>query len=413
MNILSLGCTNAVHSHLIPLFVLHQRYFRRMQNVSSFFLLPEQLHDQYKRFGINVIQTDFAVFNGDHLDEALRLIDPTQKLRTIYDEYRTRIQYAFDVTAPDIIVEDNEVFSTLLAEKNGIPRISIFRTGLFRSIDKEKRNPSHMHSMEKTSAGRGFDASMILKPKKRLSQLQRNHLKYTYLKDDVDYFMNYLAPKTKLIPGIRSIEKLPEDIENKKSFFYTGPLLVEDNPSLKLQQEVKQFFASNKSRKKVFITTGLVDRDNVDVMIIYLLQKGYAVISTRKVSCAAQFNSQFLSNGFISLNFVCSEVDLVIHQCGSGTYHYPLLHEKPAITIGTQCYDREDVALRLEELHLSKHVPSPKDDEHYMDVFANHLGAFENGDLCDHAQIKKMKSEIYNTMLEFDMEKVIDYTLSC
>lgn len=383
-----------------------------MQNINSFFLLPQNLHDQYKTFGINVLPTDFSVFNGDHLHEVMMLGDPVQKLQSMYNQYVSKLKYAFDVSSADVIVEDNEVFSTLLAEKNGIPRISMFRTGLFRSIDNAKRNPAHTHSMEKTNFGRPFDASMILKPTKKLSLLQRNNLKLTYLKDDVDYFMNYLNPKTKLIPGIPSIEKLPDDVENKKSFFYTGPLLVEDNPSAQLQAEMKQFFSCNTSRKTVFITTGLVDKDDVQEMIHYLLQKDYAVISTRKFKCSIEHESHFFSNAFLSLNFICSEVDLIIHQCGSGIYHYPLLHEKPAITIGTQCYDREDIALRLEELRLSKHVPSARDDDDYMDIFAQHIEAFENETLCDFEQIRKVKAEIYEAMLSFDMEKVVNYTLS-
>jgi hypothetical protein len=103
---------------------------------------------------------------------------------------------------------------------------------------------------------------------------------------------------------------------------------------------------------------------------------------------------------------------LIIHQCGSGIYHYPILHQKPTITIGTQCYDREAVALRLQQLQLSAHVPSSRDNIAYMDIFKSHIEAFEKNILCDNSKLSEIQGEIYNTMLDFDMENVIEFTLS-
>lgn len=382
-----------------------------MPDVKSFFLLPEKLHQQYELAGISVLPIDFTVFDGRDIEKAMNNVDPTA-IRVDYQMYVQKINSAFEMSKADIVIDDNELFSTLIAEKNGVPRISIYRTGFFRNIEQKLRTPAHMHSMEKTSMGRGFDASMILKPKRRLSQLQRRVLMNSHLGSDADYFMNYLNPTTKLIPGIPSIENLPDGIENKDSFFYTGPLLVEDNPSEKLGIELNEFFTRNYYRKTVFITTGLVDQDDIQEMVLYLLKNGYAVISTRKVKDSGHYDGQLFTNAFLSLNYICSKVDLVIHQCGSGMYHYPLLHQKPAITIGTQCYDREDVALRLQQLKLSRHVPSERDDEHYMEIFIDHVKAFERGALADTSALQKIKEEIYRTMMDFDMAEVMDYTLN-
>ena len=411
MNILSLPCTNGVHSHLIPLFVLHQRYFRRMPGVNNSFLLPKRLHEQYEKSGVPVVPVDISPSDGNEVEEMVHNED-RQRLNTQYLQYKSKIASAFEMTNADIIIDSNEISSTLIAEKNGVPRISMYRTGLFRSIDQRLRNPAHMHSMEKTNAGKGFDASMILRPHKKLSQLHRKHLKSTYLSDDVDYFMGYLHAKTKLIPGIPSLEVLPDDIEHRDSYFYTGPLLVEDNPTDELSEELGQFFERNQHTKIVFITTGLIDQDDIEEMMIYLLTQGYAVISTRKLTNPEGYEDQFFQNAFLPLNYVCATVDLIIHQCGCGMYHYPLLHQKPTITIGTQCYDREDVALRLQALKISKHVPSRHDDENYLDVFARHVEAFEKGELVDRPSLEKIKEEIYRTMLDFDMDEALAYTIS-
>ncbi|MDQ3536102.1 MAG: hypothetical protein M3421_10805 [Bacteroidota bacterium] len=409
-NILSLSCSNGAHSHLIPLFVLNQRYFRRMTNINNNFLLPQKLHKQYEEAEISVLPIDFALLDGSEPNGTIQE-DAGKVKETQYRQFVNKVDSALKMSNADIVIDSNEALSTIIAEKNKIPRISIHRTGLFRSIDKNLRNPAHIHSMEKTNYGKGFDAYLILNPKKKLSKLYSKYLRTTYLKDDVDYFMRYLDAKTKLIPGIPSIEILPDDIKNKDSYFYTGPLLIEDKPSQKLSQELSTFFEINKNKKTVFISTGLIDQDDIQEMVLYLLKEKYAVISSRKLINSNDYKDQIYQNPFLSLNYICAKVNLVIHHCGSGMYHYPLLHQKPVITIGTQCYDREDVALRLQQLKLSRHVPSFRDDENYMEIFTDCVQAFEKGELSDFEQLKKIKIEINQTMLDFDMDEVIDYTL--
>lgn len=408
MNILSLSCTNAVQSHLIPLYVLNQRYFRRMNNVNSFFLLPENLHEQYRKSGVSVLPINFSRFDGTDIKE----ITGEYSVDTIddrYFRYKNIIDSALKWSNANVVIDDNEILSTLIADKNGLPRISIFRTGLFRSIDSSKRNAAHMHSMEKTNEGKGFDASVILNPNKKLSKLYQKYLKTTFLKNDIDYYTNYLNATVKLIPGIPSIERLPSDITDQDSYFYTGPLLVEDNPSDTLLQSLDGFFSRNINRRIALITTGVVDQDDIYEFTLYLLTRGYAVISTRRFEDVQLYEEQFFYNPFLSLNYVCERSDLIIHQCGSGIYHYPILHQKPTITIGTQCYDREDIALRLEEIGVSRHVPSPKDNIDYMKIFEDCVHAFEKETLCDYNALKNLKDEIYKTMLNFDMDEVLNY----
>ncbi len=323
-------------SHLVPLFVLHQRYFKRMENVDSSFLLSGNLHKQYKQAGINVLPIDFSTMN---VSELLTAFGNDKANFERHNQSVRKLNDAYSLFRPDIIVDSHEPLSTLIAEKNGIPRISISRTGFFRSIDKSLRNPAHIHSSEKLDSGTKLDSSALLEPRGENSKRLRKLLQKTSFAEDVNYILDYLSTaKTKLIPGIPSIELLSDNIDNKNSYFYTGPLLTEDNPSELLLKELNCFFDHHRNRKKVFITTGLIDRDDIDEMTDYLMEKGYAVISTRKQERIID-KERFFYNPFLPLNYICSSVDLVIHQCGSGIYHYPILHQKPAITIGTQCYD--------------------------------------------------------------------------
>jgi len=400
MNILLLSTVSGIHSHLIPLYVLHQRYLKRVTNVTSYFLIPEKFHQPYREGGVNVLPIDFYQC-GD-----MELFSDSEKCKKISQQTMNNISLAAFIAKPDIVIDDGEQLSRLIT-KNKIPSISIHRTGYFRSIEPEFRNKNHMHSIEKSNSRKVWDASLLLNPslfKKQLDQL--------HIPENIKYILNYLDAKTKLIPGIASIERLPEDIKDRDSYFYTGPLLAKDNPSSRLMEELDLFWNANKGRRTVFITTGLVDQDNIQDIIMYLLKNNYAVISTRNFEACRLYNNQFIYIPFAPLDHICSKADLIIHQCGSGIYHYPLLHQKPAITLGTQCYDREDVAIRLQQLGVSRHIPSPKDDSNYLKIFAESLQMFEKEKLCNNEQLLKLKEEIIQTMLDFDVEEMLKFTLS-
>jgi len=393
MNTLTIPALSGGASHLIPLYVLHQRYFRKL-NVNNHFLVLEGKHETLKKSGIPVVPIDYN----------LQIQSKDEDLSIHKDVLFKKQRDAYKHVQPTVIIEDNSFSTPLIAEKNNIPRISIHRTGFFRSLPKEYRNPNHMHSLEKGYKNeKSFDASFIFNSD--FPSLKTN-------RSEVNLLRNYLNAKTKLIPGIPSIEVLPENIKNRDSYFYTGPLTVEDNPSEALKNELDTFMNANADKKKVFITTGLIDRGNISEYVAHLLNQNYAVIATAPIEVNETYQNQFFYNRFLPLNFICTKVDLVIHQCGSGMYHYPILNEKPSITIGTQCYDREDVAIRLQQLGVNKHVPHPDDNAKYLAIFKEAVQQFQNNTLCDFDQLKKLKEEIYNTMLSFDIEEVIRYTLN-
>ena len=394
MNILFIPSFSGGKSHQIPLFVLCQRYFRRHSGCNNAFLLPAAEHENFRKAGINVLPIDYF---EDVIDDHCVRAGLISKLMDKEAE-------AMKIFAPDLVIDDNNLITYYNSLEYGIPRISIHRTGFFRSIDLSLRNPNHVHSLEKYATPEG-SKSLIFSdrsgygPDKATGGIRS-------ISDLV------LKSKTKVIPGIPAIEKLPADIPDPGSYFYSGPLNLEDNPSPLLVERLESYFEHNKDRKTVFVTTGLIDKQDISPIIQYLLEKEYAVITTIAPDVDRSSQDSFFYNPFLPLNFVCSKIHLVIHHCGSGLYHYPILNLKPAITIGTQCFDREDVAIRLEELGLSKHVPSPFDDVNYMNVFKKNMDIFERDELCNYNNLGKTKQDILETMLGFDVEKVIGYTLN-
>jgi len=93
-------------------------------------------------------------------------------------------------------------------------------------------------------------------------------------------------------------------------------------------------------------------------------------------------------------------------------YHYPIMNRTPFLTIGTQCYDREDVAQKLQELGVSGHIPHPDDNPNYWNVFLEMMDKFEKNALTDYDMMDKLRIEIKETMLNFKMEEVIQYALT-
>lgn len=405
MKILTIHPAGSGASRLIPLYVLEKRYLKRQKDVRNFFLVPSYYHEELKKINVTVVDIDNSI-DYNKLTKLLK-DDSNENIEekfVIGDRLKNNIYKAIKSIKPEIVIEDMEPFAVLPCKENNIPRISLQRTGQFRSLPESKRNPKHVHSCEKSNFdSKVYDASIML-----------GHRIYddNDRKKDLNLIYQYPDSEAKIIPGIKSIEVLPTNIKNRDSYFYCGPLTVEDNPSSKMIEDLEVFFESNKGNKIIFITTGLVDNTSINEFIDILFDKNYAIISTVDIVVNDNNKYKFLYSSILPLNYVCSKVDLVIHQCGSGIYHYPIMNEVASITIGTRCYDREDVAIRLEFLNVSKHVPHALDDPQYIDVFKNCLELFEKDKLCNFESLKKLKEEIYETMLSFDINEVIQYALA-
>ncbi|MBK7477381.1 MAG: hypothetical protein IPN74_16720 [Haliscomenobacter sp.] len=394
MNILSLPYFAGGISHLIPLYVLHHKYFKNNAGINNQFLVNNNLQNLLKMQGVDCVSMDY--FSNDDLQ--LTSNDYVKAAAYVLEKQ----QEAYEKVRPALIIEDTAFSSPLIAEKNNIPRVSIQRTGIFRSIDERYRNSGHVHSLQKgDNIARASFAST-----------SNNSEAPSFNDSDTHYLQQYTKPKVKIIPGIPTIERLPDGIEDRESYFYSGPLLIKDKPSKNLSGRLDEFLNANKGKRVVFITTGTVDRTPIENFIEFFVKRNYAVITTCNYAINEKYAQEVFYNKILPLHSICSISDLVIHQCGSGMYHYPIMNNVPSLTIGTQCYDREDIAQRLQELGVSGHIPHPDDDPDYWNVFLEMVNRFENNTLTDFDMMNQLRIEIDETAANFRMEKVIQYAFA-
>jgi hypothetical protein len=392
MNILSIPFITGGLSHLLPLYVLQQKYLRGNSEIKNHFLVNENAQNFLNIKGAQCVPINYSfdenlVKSGDLLVLNERMIE-MEKM-------------AYNIVKPSLIIEDSAFFTPLIAEKNHLPRISIQRTGVFRSIDKRYRIANHVHSLQKGGNISAFESpSNSYKSKLSISN-----------DSDMHFLRQYTKPKVKIIPGIASIERLPVNIEDRESYFYTGPLLIIDKPSKNLSNRLNEFL-NNKQKPIVFITTGTIDKTPIENFIEFFVKRNYTVITTCNCEINELYKQDVFYNKLLPLHYICGISNLVIHQCGSGMYHYPLMNKVPFLTIGTQCYDREDIALRLEELGISGHIPHPDDNPNYWNIFLELINKFENNTLTDFVVMDKLLDEINETMSIFNMDKVIQFALS-
>lgn len=396
MNILTIPYIAGGLSHFVPSYVLQQRFIRKNLGVKNHFLVNHTIQRFLMMQGIPCVSIDYDYTVEDN---SLTFGNISSMRESIIEMEKK----AYDKVEPLLIIEDNSFLTPLIAEKNNIPRISVQRTGTFRSIDKRYRNSNHIHSIQK---GHHNEKSEFI--------LNLSDIGLTAFNDsnpDFYFLQQYVKPKAKIIPGIPTIERLPNNIKDRESYFYSGPLLVMDQPSNELSVRLHEFLKNNGQKPIVFITTGTIDRTPIENFIEFFVKRNYAVITTCDCTINEEYRHEVFYNKLLPLNYICGISNLVIHQCGSGMYHYPIMNRVASLTIGTLCYDREDIAQRLQELGVSGHIPHPDDNPNYWNIFLKLVNKFEKKTLIDFSTVDKLRFEINETISNFQMEKVIQYAL--
>lgn len=368
-------------SHLIPLVAL-DRMLRGGSHRTAF-LLPPDLAAYGTMLGVSVL--------------------PIQHQGHLYSELK-----AYRDFSPDVVVDDCSITTLHASTLEGIPRVTIQRVGTFPF--REPCNPAHSHSMDLSGELMSNMAGLGLGQPRSIPEL--------------------FAAAAKIVPGIPSVEVLPEPLRGDPSYRYSGPLLVDDylwgastgggetSAGMKDFRALERFFEANRGRDVVYLTHGLIARaDNrVHECMRLLLERGYAIVtSVPAEELRASHPDRLFYAYYLPLHFVCSRVKLAVHHCGSATYHYPLIHEVPSVTVGTQCYDREDVALRLQELGASRHVPAPAECGRFVEVFMDAvLESLEDAGV--HAARKEVAARLHREVREtaggFDFGSCLESGLS-
>lgn len=354
-------------SHLIPLLRLNELI--RRPGISTAFLIDQQGKDAYGQMlvdmGIAVLQCTYGY--------------------TISSEIA-----AYHLFHPDVIVDDCSFTTGYCCQLLSIPRVSIVRTGTFPfTVPMHK---DHQHSLP-------VDMN-------KLPDVSCYGL--TAHKSLADFF----RADAHVVPGIRSIEVMPKELRDASNYYYSGPLIMDD---IHVPGELVDFLGQHRSSRKIYLTFGLVAEPSHEIFecIRFLLDNEIAVVTNVPVNNLTKDQQKFyFTQQYLPMRYVSSKVDLVIHHCGSATYHYPILEKVPCITIGTEMYDRNDVAVRLEELGISDHIPSPRETKKFIEVFKTKVESSFNESSQRRAarldKLEKIKEEVMSTANAFDFMSIMD-----
>src|SRR6266545_3972611 len=366
-------------SHLIPLLSLNAKLTDA--SIKRAFLAPYKHHAHLRAMGIDVLN-----------------IDHERTERGLRNEIA-----AFQQFRPDMVIDDCCFTTGIAAGIMGIPRITIQRTGMFPGM-----MPKSLSSKYPPSIGVGPENfhNLNLNPEQR------------------EILASYVEAKVKIVPGIRTIEVLPSDLKNNLTYHFSGPLLMGDSDlqifgrqdlkgsnaiDIGLDESLGRFFEANKKRKIIYITFGLIAKPGGLVIdaVRYLLDNDMAVVSSLKApDLDKKQEERYYFSNFLPMHYVCSHADLMIHHGGCATYHYPIIHNVPMITVGTVSSDREGVSLRLQELGASIHLPAPAECEEFPQKFAAAIRRYfgDSGVFMEKRKqkLRELKMEIDQTCALFN-----------
>lgn len=371
-------------SHCIPLAALAKVL---VKSFACSFLLPKMFHEAVRTLGFTVLDIDR---------------DPEKRLMPEIA--------AVQGFKPHMIVDDLSPTTAFITRMFKIPRVSVVRKGI---IPFDANTPGYRHSS-------GLDEHF-----KSLNQIDLSSLVGAWKPSNLsELFIGDLN----IIPSIPSVEVLPPKLRGDKSYIYSGPLLLRDDEILSCVRKiinvksinpiaVEDFFNQNSRRRIVYFTMGLAMPEEIRKRAGYcirsLLDKGAAVITNipEYPSGIGDEANRVLVTDFLPNEKVCSKADLMIHQCGSGTYNFQLSHQLPAIILGTNCYDRDDVARRLHQLSAAHYIPDGLREEEHRRAF-DRAAAELLHDTSPRFQEQKtvlarLSDEIAVTRRDFDAEEVM------
>ena len=171
------------------------------------------------------------------------------------------------------------------------------------------------------------------------------------------------------VPSVPEIDPVAQGMEQcypDATLIYTGPLLLPIGDAV--PSYIEEWIESRRreGRRVVLVTFGTISGaewgnnlyrrfaaslESTDFAVVMIVPDEAA-----RLTLGSQCGSRFQVIGMTDIHQLASRVDLVIHHCGHGTLQAVLLAGKPSLTVSTGYYDREDNALRLEELYCGRHL---------------------------------------------------------
>jgi hypothetical protein len=355
-------------AHGLPLLALSRQL---NSSFVSAFLVPKRHWDFFRRRGANVLDID-------------------------HDDLKTQM-IAHARFKPDVVVDDLSVTTAFAHQLTQFPRVTIQRTGSFPGEVAPVSDSEH-------------SADRTLRSLPDLSWL--GLAKPTRIVDLV-------RAEAIIVPGIRSLEILPAQLQGDPRYFFSGPLVFDDScergsPCSADFNAVDAFLERHAARQIVLFTFGTVASipSHVEAHVCRLLEQGRAVISTFAVARAARdYSALFFHGDFLPLHRICARASLIIHHCGSGTSQFPVLFNLPSITLATGFHDREDVALRLQSLGVSVHLDRSREpsghDSRFDEAVRDCLDATSPVSRAARAARSRLKQEADLTATAFNLPRVL------
>jgi hypothetical protein len=386
-------------SHFIPLVKLYQQL--DCSRYDAAFFLPQLTLDDVRnwQFERYIARAEYY-YCGEFYS---RFDIPTLSLKrqyTVASELR-----AYSMFKPDLIIDDCNITTVLTNQVRRKQRITMLRSGALAS--NTSRAPGHRHTLDT------MISTLPTQPNSSFT-LPRS-------------LEGYFEASAYLIPGIASIELSHCTPEGRSRSFFCGPLILDEREEEIFQfEELLRFFAGHTGSPIAYVTFGTASARNPEAQVIecfhHLLELGFSVLTNvplERLGGDALIRSaadRCLFSDVFPMHYVTSKADIVVHVASSGMYHYPILHGKPAITIGTQTYDRECIAETMAALGLSLHIPAPTEVADFGGLFRNALEVFLaarfpfDADLGN--RLAACRQEIERTAREFDFQRVIDVALA-
>ncbi|HLG57386.1 MAG TPA: hypothetical protein VI485_18740 [Vicinamibacterales bacterium] len=368
MRILFVPNAGGVISHGVPLLALSKQL--PASTFSTAFLVGKESHALFRALGAHVL--DLA-----------------------HDGARTEM-IAYHRFKPDVVVDDMSISTAIVSQLSGIPRVTIQRTGEFPGSRRD--NTSHSGNLD-FELLRNVSALGLVRPTSPADLVQSECV---------------------LVPGIPSIERLPAHLQADPRYVYTGPLLIDDRfaqGDALLTTDlsvVVRYLQHHRGGPVVYVTFGNIAQPTRRLLALMraLIERRIAVISNVLLEDVATAERDFyLYARYLPMHLVCSHASLVVHHCGSGTYHYPLMHELPSIAIGTRCYDRDEVALRLHQLGACTYLDfldeSAAIDARFAEMVDTYLNRSSPETQRCLASVRSLRSEIDTVTASFHFDRVL------
>ncbi len=168
-----------------------------------------------------------------------------------------------------------------------------------------------------------------------------------------------------IIPSIPELEPLSEATKEcypNTEFVYTGPLFMPAEFTMSESLNVWLADARQSGAPIAMITLGTIwGADIYEELLDCFKGSEFAVVvvipqENIRSSLSIRNNPSLHVTGFVDVATLANNVDIIIHHCGHGTLQTAIMAGKPSLTLPSGEYDREDNALRMQDLGCGRHL---------------------------------------------------------